>query len=176
MSETRLDWIRSNVEPPILDVGCGHSIYFWFDSEDGAYHIEEEVEYLGVDKYEDPIDTGYDTPENFMVAPAEDLPLDDDSYKTVLLGEILEHADNPIQVIQEAKRVSNSKILITVTHEEAWLPGVDFSDFEEPRREYDSETLLEHCQKAGLSRDNVEIGYTRDIPLAFWLAAVNISG
>lgn len=169
---TRQDWIAANTREPVVDVGCGYSIYYW---EDGS-HIEEEIEYLGLDRYKKPIDTGPGIPDNFGVAAAEYVPLEDNSFNTVVIGEVLEHCENPISCIEEAHRVASDQVLLTVTHEEEWPVDIDFSDsqFEHPKRKYDRDKVLEQCREAGIDESNIEIGHTEDFPLAFWVARIEM--
>jgi SAM-dependent methyltransferase len=48
------------------------------------------------------------------VVSGKELPFGDDSFDTVILFEVLEHVQDPEQVLREAKRVSAGNILITV--------------------------------------------------------------
>lgn len=169
---TRQDWIRSNTREPVVDIGCGNSIYYW---QDGT-HIETEIDYLGMDRYEEPIDTGPGIPDNFVVAAAECVPLPDNSYKTAVIGEVLEHCENPVLVIEEAYRVASDLVLITVTDEDSWAIDIDFDgpDLEHPKRKYDRDKLVSQCEEAGISSESIELGYTNDFPLAFHLAEVSV--
>lgn len=46
--DNRLEWIRANTRESVIDIACGCSTYFWNDGK----HIEEEINYLGLDMYE----------------------------------------------------------------------------------------------------------------------------
>lgn len=56
----------------------------------------------------------------FIRAFAEDVPLPDLSIDTVIYGDILEHVNNPDIVIQEGKRLTKDRIIISVPLEFEW--------------------------------------------------------
>ena len=66
-----------------------------------------------------------------IVGDATDLPFDDNSYDTVVLGEVLEHLDDPGKAFAEAFRVSRGRVVISLplngwedpTHE--WRISID---------------------------------------------------
>ena len=102
----REDWITDNCskDKKIVDIGCnkGHLFDGWDRSQ---------ITSLDIDKYDLP---------NFIQADAmKTLPFKDKEFDIAVLGEIIEHTDNPVDVIREAIRVSN-KLVITVPWEERW--------------------------------------------------------
>lgn len=56
----------------------------------------------------------------FIRCFAENIPKPDKSFDTVVLGDILEHVKDPNIVINEAKRLSKQRIIITVPNEWKW--------------------------------------------------------
>jgi len=58
----------------------------------------------------------------FIVADGCHLPFPDESFDSVVLGEVLEHVPNPLKLLGEAKRVLKAEGLIvgTVPDEYAW--------------------------------------------------------
>ena len=76
----------------VLDIGCGKKPYF-------PYFAANVDEYVGVD-----IDV--DNPMADMLAPVEDLPVEDDSFEVVLCTQVLEHAGDPDQAVTELYRVT----------------------------------------------------------------------
>ncbi|SFO93719.1 class I SAM-dependent methyltransferase [Hydrogenimonas thermophila] len=62
--------------------------------------------YLNIDKSTNPD----------YLCSADDIPVEDESFDIVLLAEVLEHIENPIEVLKECKRVlkENGKIVITM--------------------------------------------------------------
>jgi len=60
----------------------------------------------------------FDIP-NFVQGDAHNLPFKDKSFDVSIMAEILEHVDDPVQCLKEARRVSD-KIVITVPNEYEW--------------------------------------------------------
>lgn len=62
--------------------------------------------YLNIDKSTNPD----------YLCSVDDIPIEDESFDIVLLAEVLEHLENPIDVLKECKRVlkKNGKIVITM--------------------------------------------------------------
>lgn len=50
-----------------------------------------------------------------IVGSAEDVPAEDDSFDTLLLIEILEHVEEPIEVLQEMKRILKPEGLLFIS-------------------------------------------------------------
>lgn len=102
----RLNWIRKHCseDPKIVDIGCnkGHLFDGW-----------DRSKITSVD-----IDT-YDLP-NFIQADAsKTLPFNDKEFDIAVMGEIVEHTDDPVSTIREAMRVCK-KLVITVPYEHKW--------------------------------------------------------
>jgi SAM-dependent methyltransferase len=76
----------------VLDVGCGKKPYF-------PYFAANVDEYVG-------IDIDMDNPMADMLAPVEDLPVEDESFEVVLCTQVLEHAGVPDQAVTELYRVA----------------------------------------------------------------------
>ena len=91
----------------ILDLGCAtgdysnnlKSIGYECTGVDINPKYVEKTRGKGIDAY---------------VMKGDDLNFSDNSFDTVLLFEVLEHVDNPHNVLKEAKRVAKKNILITV--------------------------------------------------------------
>lgn len=116
--EDRLQWIRQQVnkDAKIVDIGCnkGHL----FDGWDRT-----NITSVDIDKYDLP---------NFIQADAtKSLPFKDKEFDIAVMGEIVEHTDNPVDVIREAMRVCK-KLVITVPWESRWtsklLPFASIDD------------------------------------------------
>lgn len=56
----------------------------------------------------------------FIRSFAENIPLPDLSVDTIIYGDILEHVKDPNIVLQEGKRLSRNRIIITVPNEYKW--------------------------------------------------------
>lgn len=137
----RRGWILKNSEEPILEVGAQEGEIF----KDSPY---SDVHLVDVDRYE--------TPFPFTQADAHDLPFDENSFKTIVLAEILEHVRNPVKVLKEAKRVSSNRVLITCPDEYRWAPRAKpFTSIDERLRET-NETLEEYYERE--TKDVIERG------------------
>jgi ubiquinone/menaquinone biosynthesis C-methylase UbiE len=103
-------WVQSKCgkNERIVDIGGndGHTFDGWDRSK---------VTTVDIDLYDIP---------NFVRANAESLPFKDKEFDTAILCEILEHVENPIKALQEAKRVAN-KVIITVPEEHDWSEHLD---------------------------------------------------
>src|SRR6185312_1877206 len=91
MIEASLAQAREYVRGDLLDVGCGRKPY-----KDN--YFAGAATYLGVDQ----------TSENSqadIVASALQLPLNDQSFDTVVSTEVLEHVPDPLQALKEMYRV-----------------------------------------------------------------------
>lgn len=105
----RFDWLINKIDPnaKIVDIGCGDATLWKIH---GLYG-KENIVLVDIDLYDHP---------NFVRADAHNLPFKDKSFDIALLCEILEHVEDPVQVLREAKRVA-SRILITVPDEANWI-------------------------------------------------------
>lgn len=158
---TRMEWIAENAEEPVLDIGCADSSYF-----------DESVDYTGVDIEKDSEDMVNERPDSFIRANATDVPVEDNSFNTVLLCEVLEHLDNPVAAIMEANRISQHKILITVPDEERWKEEADPGEHEDHQRQYVGLQLYDQIEKAGIPDKQIKLDHLNEDPFAFWLATV----
>lgn len=99
----RFDWIRSHCKKTekVVDIGGndGHTFEGWTN-----------VTTVDIDLYDIP---------NFVRANAEELPFKDQEFDVAVLAEILEHVENPIQALKEAKRAAK-RLVITVPYEHEW--------------------------------------------------------
>jgi hypothetical protein len=99
---------RSKVDPKwpgVLNVGCADDpLYFG----EGAVHYDLD-DWSAVHKY-------------FVQGDAHELPFPDQSFHTVICGDLLEHALDPMKVAMECTRVAEWTVVFTV-FEEWKLPG-----------------------------------------------------
>jgi SAM-dependent methyltransferase len=86
----------------VLDVGCGVKPYY-------PFFAEWADAYVGVDVVENP--------QADLLGPAEALPVEDASFDVVLCNQVLEHADDPAQVVRELHRVAApGGVVLASTH------------------------------------------------------------
>jgi len=91
----------------ILDLGCAT----------GEYCVKLEnlgFKCIGIDINPQYIEKARQNGVEAYVMEADNLKFPDYFFDTVLLFEVLEHINNPLKVLKEAKRVSRKNILITV--------------------------------------------------------------
>jgi ubiquinone/menaquinone biosynthesis C-methylase UbiE len=91
----------------VLDIGCATGEYIQRLKDHG-------FECVGVDSNTDYIREAEAKGNVVYTMDARHLEFPDKSFDTLLLFEVLEHIDDPVEVLREAKRVSRKNILITV--------------------------------------------------------------
>jgi len=106
LTSDRLSWIRSKckVEEKILDIGSASGFVF------RGTELESYVTFVDLDKYDMP---------NFFQMDAHHLTFIDQAFDVAILGELLEHVEDPVQVLREANRVAK-RLVITVPDEANW--------------------------------------------------------
>ena len=125
----RIHWMCEQViGQRVLDIGCSEGIvglilaregfsYTGVDLEDGALAYARQEAAKESDLVRSRL--------RYEIADATALPFDDNSFDTVLIGEVLEHLTHPKRVLLEARRVlaAGGRIAVTVplglTHEHA---------------------------------------------------------
>jgi SAM-dependent methyltransferase/spore maturation protein CgeB len=114
----RVDWLVAQARGEVLDVGCSQGIASFLCARNG-------MRVLGIDREPDLIEQALAERErkprevaarvSFRVADASGLDAPDDSFDTVLLGEILEHLVDLEPVLAEAARVCKPDGIIALT-------------------------------------------------------------
>lgn len=73
---------------------------------------------------------------NMVRGDAHRLPFADDSYDTVVFGDVMEHVVDPPTVLLEALRVARKRVIITVPNEYTWHASLKpFADLEDHLKE-----------------------------------------
>lgn len=138
----------------ILDVGCGQGIYVDF-------LVSKGFDGWGVDFVEEFVKRAKKGKKgSFVLGKAEKLPFPDKSFDTVLLFDIVEHADEE-KVLKEAKRVARKKILVIVPRQvdyELEKAGVVFRHYIDKShlKEYAENDFENLAKKTGLKLVHLE--------------------
>jgi len=104
---TMLDkWVPGNALA-ILDVGCG--------AGNMIHHLSRYGKVLGIDNNPIPLRIAHQRGYDARLAPAEDMPFDDDSFELVTVLDVIEHCDDDTQILSECFRVCTPGGLIAVT-------------------------------------------------------------
>jgi len=110
--ETAIRRFAHELHGRIIDVGCGSQPY--------RAHFGHATTYTGCDV------TAKRSPVDF-VCPADRIPVEDETFDSVLCTEVLEHVPDPLSVMREFHRilVPGGRVLITVpmfwpAHEQPW--------------------------------------------------------
>lgn len=105
----RCKWLIDNAKGKILDVGCCDGFMF-------RDRNDLDVTFCDI---ENQFPESYLNHIKFVQANAENLPFEDKSFDTVIAGDMLEHVNNPIRVIEELNRVGKN-VYMTVPNEWEW--------------------------------------------------------
>ena len=118
-AQRRIQWMCSQVNGDrVLDAGCSQGIATILLAREGfsvtGVDIQDSrIEYARADLEKESADTQAHA--EFLVANASDLPFEDASFDSALLGEVIEHLTNPERVLEELGRVvvPGGRIVIT---------------------------------------------------------------
>jgi ubiquinone/menaquinone biosynthesis C-methylase UbiE len=102
-----VNFAMSHAGNRVLDIGCATGEYT-------KRLKDHEFECIGVDKNPDYVKEANAKGNEAYRMDAKHLEFSDKSFDTALLFEVLEHIDDPSEVLKEAKRVSRKNVLITV--------------------------------------------------------------
>ncbi len=106
-SKKLIDFAVSHAGDTVLDAGCATGEYIEILGQLGydCTGVDVNSEYVNIAKQK-----GLDV----QVMDAKYLKFPDKSFDTVLLFEVLEHVDNPEDVLKEVRRVARKNVLISV--------------------------------------------------------------
>lgn len=108
VSTSVLAWLDARAGRRVLDLGCGTGGYGAALSRSGRVVLVSDVDDRHVRAA-----SCLGLP-SVLVGANQPLPFADRSFDTVLLVEVLEHLEDPEQVIREALRVTGKRLLATV--------------------------------------------------------------
>jgi len=99
--------VKRNGEEPVLDIGCG---YGWLSKLFDQYvGVDLDVNKVGMARK-----FGH---KEFIVASIDYLPFQENTFKTAILYDVLEHLKNPSLAFEEVRRVSVKTIVAHVDFE-----------------------------------------------------------
>lgn len=137
----RHEFIKQQVVGTILDVGCREgSIWIpqTYSSHAPTNISPDRLTFFDLDCWNI---TWCDNPK-FVRGNANSLPFEDNSFNTVVLGDILEHIVTPDITLLEAFRVAKDKVVVTVPDEYHWGKGLNpFGKPESEKEDYEKEMI-----------------------------------
>ncbi|OQY90446.1 MAG: hypothetical protein B6D39_08270 [Anaerolineae bacterium UTCFX2] len=119
-ARARIHWICSQVQgEKVLDIGCSQGIICLLLGREGFDCVGVDIEQDAIDYALEELKKEEDIVQRrvvFQVADAARLDFDENTFDTVILGEVLEHLVHPEKVLREAQRVlkESGRIIITV--------------------------------------------------------------
>ena len=115
----RIHWIcRQAHGERILDIGCSQGIVCLLLGREGFNCIGIDCEKTAINYALEELEKEEDAVRKrveFKIGDAAYLSFEDDSFDTVILGEILEHLNHPEKVLKEAKRVLKHEGIAIIT-------------------------------------------------------------
>jgi ubiquinone/menaquinone biosynthesis C-methylase UbiE len=117
-ARARIHWLVSQAHGSVLDVGCSQGITSILCARNGLSVIgvdneADRIDYAQADREREPLEV--QSRLRFELADATALEFADDSFDTVILGEILEHLADPAPVLREIQRVARPDGSIALT-------------------------------------------------------------
>ena len=114
----RIDWLVGRASGDVLDVGCSQGIATLLAARHGMRSVGVDSEADAISKAESDRERLPDAARSlaeFRVGDAQGLPFDDDSFDSILLGGLLQHAQDPSAVLAEVARVARPGATVAIT-------------------------------------------------------------
>lgn len=125
----------------IIDIGCNTGEMLGDKATNVDIHSLE-------DKRKESGDPNLVIP-NFVQADANDLPFKDQEFDTALLGEILEHMDDPVHTLEEAQRVAKM-VIFSVPNEYLWTEDKKPFTHYDHKNNFDEQKVFDLIIASGL--------------------------
>ncbi len=158
----RAEWIHDQIEKllrpggKILDIGCDHV---------PIIGNRPDTTYFDIKSYEE-------IEKAFVQGDCANLPFGDQEFDIAIMGELLEHLNEPVVAMKEALRVARV-VLITVPNEHNWhLDHKPFTN-ESHKWLYTVGLMKYHLEQAGVQEDQRDILTLEYGGWAFILATIN---
>lgn len=118
----RIHWMCAQAAGrDVLDLGCSQGIVTLILAREGFHCTGVDVEESSLVHAREALAKEAELVQNrarFLVADATQLPFENASYDTVILGEVLEHLTQPMKVLGEARRIlrPGGRLVVTVPY------------------------------------------------------------
>jgi ubiquinone/menaquinone biosynthesis C-methylase UbiE len=99
-------WIAGN-SLRVLDVGCG--------AGNMIHHLSRYGKVIGIDNNIVPLRIAHQRGYDARLAPAEDMPFDDESFELVTVLDVIEHCDDDMHILRECFRVCTAGGFVAIT-------------------------------------------------------------
>ena len=172
----------------VLDLGCGDGYYSYLLTQ-----IPLKLKITGIDSYMDAINTARSVvPKdkvNFIVAHAEKIPFPKNSFDKIIMSEVIEHVEDDVKVLKEARRVliDNGILVLTTPNKNypfLWDPinwflehffkihiksGFFAGIWNQHLRLYEPEHLIKKMEKSGFKNTTCELLTSWCLPFNHYL-------
>jgi len=113
----RIDFFKQNLYGKVLDIGSSHGTLHKEIMKKTNLHVFA-LDVVTINEKGEPV-----CYPNFKQGMAEENPYKDNVFDCVVMGEMLEHAKDPIKALQEAHRVLKPKglLLISTPNKVSWI-------------------------------------------------------
>lgn len=150
----RFFWLRNQLDKlaksntQVVDIGCSDCAVTYDRADctwvDVVLHkdVVRAMRYLGLTPIPE---------DKYVRARAEDLPFEDKQFGVALITELLEHVPNPVEVLNEVKRVARHA-LITVPNEYEWSDEHNPFQNSGHLRHYTEQMLRNDLDMAGIKK------------------------
>ncbi len=107
VDQSLVDFVQEHGGPSILDLGCGLGGYSWTLSQRG-------FDVRALDVLPDYVERARALGVRADTYDGHRIPLADDSVDTVIMFEVLEHLEDPAELLREVRRVARRNVLVSV--------------------------------------------------------------
>lgn len=160
-------WISEIESKTVLDIGCGSGYL-------ANYLASTDTFVGGIDIDESSIRLAAERPnvDSALIGDATELPYKSGAFELVILGDVVEHFEDPIIVLKEANRVlSQDGTLIISVPAFRWLWG-PHDEHNNHTDRYDATRLSDTVAEAGFALDDYR--YTNFFPLPIYFVMQRI--
>ena len=112
-----IDFVQAHAGPRVLDLGCGLGGY-------SKALAERDFDVVALDVNPEYVERARSLGVAAELYDGKRLPLDDDSVDTVFLFEVIEHLDDPVELLREARRVARRTVLLSTPNSTQSFGGV----------------------------------------------------